>query len=241
MSRKNQNYIVSIDEPRRKMINIPNLGTAIYKSDKGNIVCKKDTIIQVAFNKKHHRLLKLAFQLALRYADNWNRHFQLKALKKNRNKRSVERSKPVSILKLKYMWTKLSELDEDVLMFLHRASDFTDKYSEVTAVNALFGLEIAINIAYRKFQKYLPPEEEVENVREKIDALHGSDIITSHKDIRLLLALVSVRNKLAHVKWTRIKTAGVSPLSSCICLCHERGLGNPTAMGVLRGPNYITK
>ncbi len=244
MNSKKQSYSILIDKPLLEIVEIPNLTSISYKTTGGNITCKDGKTVLIASNKKEELSLKLAFQLALRYAKNWNKRFLLDVLKEGKDKKLTVRSLAINIRKLKSMSEELSKLDdEDILLFLHRASDFTGEYSgrqysEVTAINALFALEMQVNKAYKKLRStttYLPKDPET---HKKIQILHSYGRIKSHKHLVLLLALVGIRNKLAHAEWTELKGVQVQPLPVCIERRHKSWKRGTKAMQVLCGPQY---
>ncbi len=217
---------------------IPNLAKISF--NKRTITSNDAKTIQMVDSKDQR--LKLAFQLALRYADNWNRHFLLEISTKHKNKKPPEK-KAVNIRKLKDMWKNVSKLDDDVLLFLHRASDFTGEYSkhqysEVTAINALFALEMQVTKAYLKLRSTTTGLPKRPEMHKKIRMLHSYGRIKSHQHLLLLLALVHIRNKLAHTEWTKLKELGVQRLQVCIERRHRVWREDTKSMRVVCGPKY---
>jgi len=98
-------------------------------------------------------------------------------------------------------------LDHTVLLFLHRASDFINMYSEVALITGLFAFEVQFNITYDQIRTYqgLPHHVNWVSLHDKIDILQKDGIIGT-SDYQLLMDLKEVRNRLAHAGWNKLES-----------------------------------
>lgn len=215
-----ENYRIGVDKYVKEPVQVPPLPRFYYETDGGKITCEDSNGVKItAKDKEQHDKLKVAFQLACRHVDRWEHHFRLLSPEEELEE-TIKQYEALNDQELKDSFNKLVGLHYTVLLYLHRASDFINRYSEVAVVTALFGLELQVNKIYEKLEedgkiKGKVPLRCIEGLHNKICNLNKNGFIKEKNDLQWLLALVGLRNKLAHVDLGKLKRSDV-------CDCEDK-------------------
>lgn len=207
---KENTYQISVDTHHLKRAKAVHLRGLSHAVGGAKITSDGKRVKILAKNKKERERLKVALQVTCRSIDRWKHYFRLS------NKQELAKKikeKPITARnnnELKRWFGKFYSLNDIVLLFIHRASDFVNVYSETSIINALFALESQVNITYTKVQKSKPslPRPDELDTQHKVCKLENK-IKRSGYSIWKLLALIRLRNKLAHSEWGEILTAKV--------------------------------
>ncbi len=148
------NYRIIIDEHSQKLVRIPVRFSYSIDTNKVKITSEDGENVKIVGEKKHHEQVQLSFQLAYRFLDYWNHYIRLVDYHSERSG-VVKSIRNVDLSKLQDIQARLVVLDPDVLLFLHRASDFINRYSEVAAIIALFALELQVERTYKQLKKII--------------------------------------------------------------------------------------
>jgi hypothetical protein len=207
-------YHITVDRRINEKRTAPHLRELCYDVDNGKIVCDGKKVTITSNDETHLEKLKVAFQLACRYTDRWAHHFRLSTDEDLLKETEVNLLDIINDRKLEEWCRKLAGLDYTVLLYIHRASDFINLYAEVAVITALFGLELQVNKVYDHLEEcgLICSKREskcVEGLYDKICNLKLNDFIKDEERLKILLALTGLRNKLAHVKLNKLKTAEV--------------------------------
>lgn len=137
---EDKNYRVVIDEHCQKPIKLPEPFTITVGYNR--IICEDGENVRIRAAGEHLEQMQLSFQLAYRCVDNWNHYLRLVDYQ-SAESRKVEGITTVDKGNLENQFQRIKDLHFDVLLYLRRASDFLNLYSEIAVITALFGLELS--------------------------------------------------------------------------------------------------